>query len=128
MEFLCKYDFNVHYIEGKENVVANALSRRHHGILTLTLGVDLRGCILQHLPEDGWFLEVQWEIQSHRALVGKFASYSLDADQLLRHQQHIYVPHAGDLHTIVLSEAHMAPYAAHLGVKKMHADLQKLYH
>ena len=28
MEFLCEYDFDVHYIKGKENVIADALSRR----------------------------------------------------------------------------------------------------
>ena len=33
----------------------------------------------------------------------------------------------GDLRTLVLSEAHHAPYSAHPGVKKMHADLKQLY-
>ena len=40
-EFLFEYDFYVHYIEGKENVVADALSRRRHEVLVISLGVDL---------------------------------------------------------------------------------------
>ena len=28
MEFLCEYDFDIHYIKGKENVVVYSLSRR----------------------------------------------------------------------------------------------------
>lgn len=40
MEFLCEYDFEVIYIQGKENVVADALSRRRHEVLVMTLSVD----------------------------------------------------------------------------------------
>ena len=39
----------------------------------------------------------------------------------------IYVPMLDDLHTLVLSEVHCAPYHAHLKVKKMHANLKKIY-
>ena len=30
MEFLCEYNFEVKYVQDKENKVADALSRRHH--------------------------------------------------------------------------------------------------
>ena len=46
MEFLCDYDFEVKYIQGKENVVADALSRRRHVVSSMTLSVDLRSQIL----------------------------------------------------------------------------------
>ncbi|GLJ50967.1 hypothetical protein SUGI_1085410 [Cryptomeria japonica] len=46
MEFLCEYDFDVHYIKGKENVVADALSRRRHEVYTISMGTDLRDRIL----------------------------------------------------------------------------------
>ena len=42
MELLCEYNFEVRYVQGKENVVANALSRRRHEISATTLEVDLR--------------------------------------------------------------------------------------
>lgn len=51
----------------------------------------------------------------------------LKYDGLLQHLGCIYVPLSGDLCTLVLSEAHHAPFFIHLGVKKMHADLKQLY-
>ena len=58
MEFLCEYDFDVHYIKGKENVVADALSRRHHVFASMTTSTDLRERILQHLPADEFYAEI----------------------------------------------------------------------
>lgn len=37
MEFLCEYEFDVHYIKGKKNIVVDSLSRRMHEILVFTL-------------------------------------------------------------------------------------------
>ena len=55
MEFLCEYDFFVHYIKGKENVIVDSLSRRRHEVLVMSLGVDLQSCILEALPSDTWY-------------------------------------------------------------------------
>ena len=55
MDFLYEYDFKVKYIQGKENVVANALSHKRHKVSALTLGVELRSHILQALPADAWY-------------------------------------------------------------------------
>ena len=127
MEFLCEYDFDVHYIKGKENVVANAFSRRRHGISFLSLGVDLWDRILEALPSDTWYHEVRTEIESRRTLEGRFLGYSLEFDGLLPHFVHIYVLVSGDLHTLVLLATHYALYSTHPGVKKINVDLKKLY-
>ena len=58
MEFLCEYNFDVHYIKGKENVVADALSRRCHELSSMTVSTILREWILHHLPVDELFTEV----------------------------------------------------------------------
>lgn len=55
MESLCEYEFDVHYIKGKENVIADVVSRRRHEISILSLGVDLRGRILEALPSETWY-------------------------------------------------------------------------
>ena len=64
MEFLCEYEFDVHYIKGKENVVANALSRRHHELSSMTTSTDLREQILHHLPADELYAEVSQVVHS----------------------------------------------------------------
>ena len=55
---------------------------------------------------------------------GKFLGYVLESDGLLRFSGRIYVPLQNELCTLILAEAHRAPYSAHPGVKKMHADLR----
>ena len=42
MEFLEDYDFTFHYHPGKENVVANALSRKSRGVLASIASQELR--------------------------------------------------------------------------------------
>lgn len=46
MEFLCEYDFDVHYIKGKENAVADAFSKWHHEVIDMTVSTDMRTHIL----------------------------------------------------------------------------------
>ena len=123
MEFLCEYYFEVKYIQGKENVVADALSFRRHEVSSMTLSVDLRRQNLQVLPTDSWYQEVSREIDSGRPMEGKFSGYVLESDGLLRFLGRIYVLLQDELRTLILAEAHRAPYLAHPGVKKMHMDL-----
>lgn len=83
MQFLCEYDFEVRYIQGKENVVVDALSRRRHEVSVVSLSVDLRSRILSALPSDSWYQEVSAEIASGRALHGRYADYFLESDGLI---------------------------------------------
>ena len=123
MEFLCEYDFEVRYIQGKENVVADALCRRRHEVSSMSLSVDLRSQILQELPTDTWYQEVSREMDSGRPLEGKLSGYVLESDGLLRISGRIYVPLQVELRTLILAEAHRPPYLTHLGVRKMRTNL-----
>ena len=123
MDFLCKHDFNVHYIKGKENVVADALRRRRHELSSMIFSTDLRERILHHLPVDELFIEVSQLVHSQRTLEGKYLEYSLESDGLLHHRGCMYVPSTGGLRKLIILEAHRAPYATHPGVKKIHAVL-----
>ena len=106
MKFLRKYDFYVYYIKRKENVVVDALSRRLHGMSSMITKTDLR----------------------ERILEGRFFDFSLGQDGLLCHKGCIYVPSIGDLYELIILEAHITPYATHLGVKKLHTNLRQLYY
>ena len=79
--------------------------------------------MLQALPINFWYHEVCREIDSRRPLEGKFSNYVLEYDGLLRHLGRIYVPQLDEFCTLILLEAHRAPYSAHPSIKKMHADL-----
>ena len=105
MEFLCEYDFDVHYIKGKENVVADALSRRCHELSSMTTCTDLRERILHHLPKDELYAEVSQLVCSQRPLEGKYSKYSLESNGILRHRGRIYVPSIGGLHELIVLEA-----------------------
>jgi hypothetical protein len=39
----------------------------------------------------------------------------------------MYVPEGGDIQSIILKEAHKALYCVHPGVKKIYADMRKIF-
>lgn len=108
--------------------MADVLSHRRHELLEMTLSVGLRSQILRALPLDAWYEEVNMEEDSRRELEGRYARYYLETDDNLRHLGHIYVPSTEGFRTLILTKGHCTSYLAHLGVKKMHADLRQLYH
>ena len=111
-------------MQGKENVVADALSRRRHELSSWILTVDLKDKILQNLSVDHWFQDFKAVIDSGSILEGRFEGYSVNSEGLLLFRGSVYIPELGDLRNLVMFEAHKAPYSAHPGVKKMHADLK----
>ena len=128
MEFLCEYNFEVKYVQGKENKVADALSRRCHELSSLTLTVDLKEKILQNLIIDPWFLDVKSVVDSGSTLEGRYEGYSINSGGLLIFRGRTYIPEVDELRNLVLFEAHKGPYSTHPGVKKMNADLKQHYY
>ena len=124
---MSEYDFGISYIKGKENVVIDALSRRPRIFFLVTLKVNLKEHVLTQLPGDSWYLKVTSNLQSERQLGPKYEGYSLETDELLRYRGRMYIPEKGDIRSIILKEAHRALYCAHSGVKKMYADIRKLF-
>jgi hypothetical protein len=124
---MSEYDFGISYIKGKENVVTDALSRRPRVFSLVPLKVNLREHVLGQLLGDSWYLKVTSTLQRGRQLDPKYEGYFLEADGLLRYQARMYIPKGGDIRRIILKEAHRALYCAHLGVKKMYANMKKLF-
>jgi hypothetical protein len=68
VSLLSEYNFGISYIKGKENVVADALSRRPRVFSLVPLKVNLREHVLMQLQRDSWYLKVTSNLQSGRKL------------------------------------------------------------
>jgi hypothetical protein len=108
-------------------VVSYTLSRRPCVFSLVPLKVNLRERVLTQLQGDNWYLKVTSNLKSGRQLDPKYEGYSLEVDILLRYQGRMYIPEDGDIRGIILKEAHRALYCVHQGVKKMYADMRKLF-
>jgi hypothetical protein len=108
-------------------VVADALSRRPRVFSLVCLKVNLREHVLTQLQGDSWYLMVTSNLQSGRQLDPNYEGYSLQEDRLLRYQGRMYIPEDGDIRSIILKEPHRVLYCVHPGVKKMYADMRKIF-
>jgi hypothetical protein len=124
---LSEYDFEITYIKGIVNRVADALSQRPRIFLVLPLQKNLREKILTLQCNDDWYKEVEGFIGQNTMMVPRFEGFSFDSDGLLRFKSRIYVPPNDKLRMLILSEAHRAVYMAHPGVTKMREDLKPLF-
>jgi uncharacterized membrane protein len=70
LDFLRKFDFEVRHIKGKENKVADALSRRVHGLLEINISraeSDLEQRIRMIGINDGNYTKIMTELQNRTA-------------------------------------------------------------
>jgi hypothetical protein len=71
LEFLCEYDFDIKHIKGKENKVADVLSRRVHELHATTISMyqtDIKGIILEAANEDLQYMELVARLQQGNIL------------------------------------------------------------
>jgi hypothetical protein len=126
-ELLIEYDFEITYIKGRVNRVAEALSRRPHIFSVLPLQTNLREKILTLQHDDNWYKEVEDFIGQNTMMAPRYEGYSFDSAGLLRFRGRIYVSPNDELRRLILSEAHREIYMAHPGVTKMRAELKPLF-
>lgn len=126
LEFLSEYDFGIEYIKGKENRVADALSRRRHIFTISTTRTRLKEHVIKNLKGDDHYEMVKTALHTDPS-DHRFDGYSFDIEGLLRYQGRMYIPNHVGLRKIVMEEMHSTPYSGHPGVTKMVADMRPLY-
>jgi hypothetical protein len=127
LELLSEYNFEITYIKGTMNLVADALSRRPHIFSVLPLQTNLCEKILTLQHDDDWYKEFKGFIKQNMMMVPRFEGFMFDNDGLLTFKNHIYVPPNDNLRSLILNEAHRAVYMAHRGVTKMRENLKPLF-
>ena len=115
LEFLCEFDFEIKHIKGKENKVADALSRQVQEMHVASLSIfqlDLRHQIVNRTAGDELYEHVKDKLQQ-KSLEKRYEGYKLEEDGLLNYKGIIYIPNIAELRRVVMDEIHQAPYSGH---------------
>nr|GEY18973.1 reverse transcriptase domain-containing protein [Tanacetum cinerariifolium] len=134
LELLSDYDCDICYHPEKENVVADALSRKEKieplrvRALVMTIGFDLPRQILETQiealkPENLEKEDVGGMIRRDIPM----EKLEPRADGTLCLNGRSWLPYYGDLRFVIMHESHKSKYSIHLGSDKMYQDMKKLY-
>ena len=123
-EFLAEFDYKLEYKQGKENVVADALSRRVELMATvLKPQSHLLGRVREGLSHD-----VQAKNIVEFVKEGKTRRFWLEDDLLYTKGKRIYIPKWGSLRKEILKECHDSMWAGHPGTHRTLALVSDAYY
>jgi len=120
LAFLSEYDFEIKHIKGKENKVADALSRHANSIYMTACSSyisDFEGRIKSAAENDEKFKEIMQKLLENLA-ENENDRFRLSKNGLLMCKNRLYIPNSTDLKTIILNEMHKKPYSGHPGYQK----------
>ena len=123
---MCEFDFEIKHIEGKENKVAHALSRKVHEMHVASLSScqsDLRQQIVSHATRDELYEQVKEKLQQ-QSLEKRYEGYKLE-EGLITYKNRIYIPNVAYLRRMVMDEIQQDPYSGHSGYQKTIATARK---
>nr|GEV14449.1 putative reverse transcriptase domain-containing protein [Tanacetum cinerariifolium] len=128
LELLAYYDCKIYYHPGKENVVADALSRKERikplrdRSLVMPIHPKLPSQILEAQNEA--VKEENIKAENLRGMDKTF-EIRLDGTRCIKNRSWLLV--FGNLRDLIMRESHKSKYSIHSGSDKMYQDLKKLY-
>jgi hypothetical protein len=129
MEFLCEYEFDRKHIKGKENKVANGLSKKVHELHATTISMyrtEIKDKILEAANVDLQYRCLVAKLQQSERPQNK-ESYTLGTDGLLLYKNRVYVPNVQELKLTILKEMHNMAYVGHPGYQNTVAAVKSHY-
>ncbi|GKF46594.1 putative reverse transcriptase domain-containing protein [Tanacetum coccineum] len=129
IELLSDYDCEIRYHPGKDNVVADALSRKEREkplrvrALVMTVYPDLTERILRAQ------MEAMKEEMEKAENLGRLIKpiFKNRYDRIRYFDKRIWLLLFGGLRNLIMHESHKSKYSIRLGSDKMYQDLKKLY-
>jgi hypothetical protein len=130
MALLSEFDFEIKHIKGKENRVADALSRSMRTIHLATVSTcetDVKDRVKKAQDTDPFVRKVTMYLQQEPAGV-KYEGYQTTEGGLLAYRDRLYIPNCDDLKRFILDELYKRPYTGHPGYQKMITATRKQFY
>ena len=130
MALLSEFDFEIKHIKGKENKVADALSRSMKTIhlpAVSTCETDIKNRVKEAQDTDPFVRNVTLYLQQEPA-GDKYEGYQMTEGVLLTYRDRLYIPNCDDLKRFILDELHKRPYTGHPGYQKMITATRKQFY
>jgi hypothetical protein len=130
LALLSEFEFELRHIKGKENKVADALSRRICGLFEISISMaerDIEQRIKDASSNDEKYIKIVVDLQNNVENIDR-TDLSLDRNGLLRFKKRVYILDFAELKLTNLDEVHKKPYSGHPGYQKMVAALRKLFY
>ena len=128
-DFLSGFDFEIKHLKGKENRVADALSRKVQCLCELSVS-KWRNSLFEQIKaaanQDAEYQQIKQQVQQsdNESLQ---QGYTLDNAGMLYFNKKLYVPNSNNLKNLILDEFHTSHYTGHPGYQKMVTALRKDY-
>ena len=121
-----EYDFEIEYFPERDNVVANALSRRAYASTISVVRGQLGTLVKEALPSDPYFGKTYKMLNGvlSKEILSNYDKYRLD-DGVLFYEGILCIPDVREIQESILRDCHEIPIAGHQRFSKTYRQVSK---